>query len=285
MRTQWKRSIFFILFMMASGAPIFRAQAESAPAPAVTVPEDAADILVRYGRAEHTQLSQDKDVNVVVWNVHKFSSQKIFSHVENLAQKSDFVLLQESMMRGSYDQYFSRFLEMLWVGAISFIDSKNNGTGVATAGRIRPSQVRFVQSDAREPILNTPKMLILSHYPIGQTGQELLVANIHCVNFVRTQDYVSQLEQLVQAVSAHQGPLIVGGDFNTYTIWRSTALREAADRLGLNYVLMENNRYGRLNLDHLFVRDMNVVRAQKLFEVEGSDHAPLAATLQFQRSI
>ena len=67
----------------------------------------------------------------------------------------------------------------------------------------------------------TPKMSLLTTYPLRHT--ELLVANVHALNFQPVFTYMlsSQLGQIKEHVSAHEGPVIVCGDFNT---WREDRL-------------------------------------------------------------
>ncbi|OFZ18202.1 MAG: hypothetical protein A2Z20_11790 [Bdellovibrionales bacterium RBG_16_40_8] len=236
-------------------------------------------ILVQYGKSSDLEIRVDRELRITIWNVQKFTNGPAYRDLFKFATNSDLVLLQESMMGENYASYYTGMTGLTWTGAISFFDGPS-GTGVMTASRAKPTYEGFVQSEAREPIFSTPKMIAITKYKIAGSSDELMVANIHGINFVTTWIYESQIAQLKKAVKNHKGPLIVTGDFNTHMPDRYLVIKDMADSLGLKYVLMENQRFDYLILDHIFVRGLETKSARVLYEVNTSDHYPLEFTGQ-----
>ena len=82
--------------------------------------------------------------------------------------------------------------------------------GVLTASKIAPNLTCSFMD--KEPITRVPKSILITRYPIsGQLG-ELLVANIHAINF--TMGYTAfqrQCDRLENVLATHKGPMIVSG--------------------------------------------------------------------------
>ena len=231
-------------------------------------------ILVHYGNASEPEIRADHDLKLTIWNVQKFTHGEAYRDLFHLAVTSDLVLLQESMMGDTYKRYFEGFSGLAWTNAISFFDG-SSGTGVSTASRIAPTFESYVQSEAREPIMSTPKMIVITKYKITGIDDELMVVNIHGINFVPTWIYASQIAQLEKAAINHKGPLIVAGDFNTHLPDRYLVLKQMVDDLGLNYIPMENQRDSLFIFDHAFVRGLKFASARVRYDVVSSDHYPL----------
>lgn len=68
-------------------------------------------------------------------------------------------------------------------------------------------------------------MSLCSYYKINGSKESLLVINTHVVNFATTEAFRTFIGELLQVIREHQGPLILGGDFNT---WESLAMEGAA---------------------------------------------------------
>ena len=85
---------------------------------------------------------------------------------------------------------------------------------------------------------------------------------------------------------AHEGPVIFGGDLNTWSDRRQATLIDLADALGLTPVSFSpdhrTSRFGR-PLDHLYVRGLTW-QSSETVPVETSDHNPLIVTFQREGS-
>jgi endonuclease/exonuclease/phosphatase (EEP) superfamily protein YafD len=106
---------------------------------------------------------------------------------------------------------------------------------------------------------------------------------VHAINFALTLGaYRAQFDALAEALAEHRGPLILAGDFNTWTNERASVVRDVAERLHLTEVPFAVDRrsvfFGH-QLDHIFVRGLMPVAAMAR-DVTSSDHNPVAATLR-----
>jgi endonuclease/exonuclease/phosphatase (EEP) superfamily protein YafD len=157
-------------------------------------------------------------------------------------------------------------------------------TGVLSSARVAPLAACVQRTF--EPLLQLPKAALISHYAMQGADALLAVANLHSINFtLGLAEYQAQLDAIVIELAGHSGPLIVGGDFNTWSDARVQAMRAAMQSLGLEAVLPQADQRTRVlgrQIDHLFVRGFDVVQASAP-QVTTSDHNPVLATLRLQR--
>jgi len=94
--------------------------------------------------------------------------------------------------------------------------------------------------------------------------------------------YRAQLDAAAELIQVHDGPVIFGGDLNTWSGRRQATLIGLADELGLTPVSFSpdhrTSRFGR-PLDHLYVRGLTW-QSSETVQVEISDHNPLIVTFQ-----
>jgi endonuclease/exonuclease/phosphatase (EEP) superfamily protein YafD len=115
-------------------------------------------------------------------------------------------------------------------------------------------------------------------YPLAGVEARLLVVNAHLVNFSGSGgEYRRQVRALEVLLGSHEGPLIVAGDFNTWSDGRLGAVAAMAGRLGLEEVVFTEGSpvvfFGR-HVDHVYYRGLQVRRA-RVAPVASSDHRPL----------
>jgi endonuclease/exonuclease/phosphatase (EEP) superfamily protein YafD len=105
---------------------------------------------------------------------------------------------------------------------------------------------------------------------------------MHLVNFaLGLSDLRKQLDEAVQVIQRHDGPVIVSGDFNTWSELRGRAVGEALSGLGLDPIpfgLDLRKRVFGNALDHVYVRGGEVVMSTS-HGVESSDHNPMSVVL------
>ena len=134
-----------------------------------------------------------------------------------------------------------------------------------------------------EPFIRIPKTVLISRYPIAGTSQDLLVANIHGINFtLGTDAYQQQLNELKNVLAKHSGPIVLAGDFNSWSEQRLEIVKEVISTLSLQSLTYKNqNRitiFGNA-IDHVFYRGLEVV-SQGTFKVTSSDHNPIKVTFK-----
>ncbi len=166
---------------------------------------------------------------VVCWNVHKNADPA--AALLGLAPDADLVLLQESAsVTGGPPGY-----AMMVVAFRRARDGRP--AGVKTVTGVAPTSTTALLSDTREPLVRTPKSALVSTVPLAPGGS-LLVANVHGVNFRNARALAGQLEELDPLLREHTGPIIVAGDFNTWSRARHDALVDFAQQHGLESVFV-----------------------------------------------
>jgi endonuclease/exonuclease/phosphatase (EEP) superfamily protein YafD len=170
---------------------------------------------------------------------------------------------------------------MGWTFAKSFAYTmKRIPTGVLTASASAPEYTKALRSPIREPVINTPKMSLMSTYPLNGTGKSLMVVNIHGINFAGWRALKNQLRELEALMAEHEGPVIFAGDFNTWRVKRLKVLQEMASRLDLRQATFDPDYRTRVfghPLDHIFFRELSLEKAEVFENIASSDHKPILA--------
>lgn len=242
------------------------------------------DVAARAARTVPAPAPDEKTVDpaairVLTWNIHKEDDAGWQPDLTRFAAGSDILLLQEVTLRDPLQEIL-RAADLRWVMASSFI-YQSVDIGVLTAARAAPVAIctqRFV-----EPVIRLPKSAVITWFRLPGTGETLAVANVHAINFsLSLGTYEAQFAALADALADHHGPIILGGDLNTWTGAREDAVRRVAERLGLVEITYGEDRRTLFlgnQLDHLFVRGLAVVAAQAI-PVASSDHNPVTAVLR-----
>jgi endonuclease/exonuclease/phosphatase (EEP) superfamily protein YafD len=130
-------------------------------------------------------------------------------------------------------------------------------------------------------------MTLITRYPLAGTPSgrhELLVANIHAINIRGEGAFRGQLSQLLKSLNEHSGPVLFAGDFNTWSDDRMDQLRRMTERAGLVPVEFGEGRKSFMGnvLDHVFVRELQVVASRVRLDIESSDHSAMQMELRFE---
>ena len=243
----------------------------------------AARVLRDTGEENAADALDRRPFRLLNWNVHKQADPGWETDLAEFAAPSDVVLLQEAVLQ-------PRLLRILdgaglrWVMASSFLAGTEE-FGVLTATRVAP--IASCTQRATEPLIRIPKSSVISWLPIAKTAagarETLAIVNVHAINFeLVLSGYRAQMEALADTLDGHRGPIIFGGDFNTWSDARDAVLHETVTRLGLTEVRLRVDRravfFGR-HLDHIFVRGLELVDLDAI-QVTSSDHNPVAVTLR-----
>ena len=253
----------------------------------VSVPEHA-QLINSYGDStpvshvchSKTQAEQqsksliNNEFSLVSWNIHKLNDARWQDDLTRLGQEMDVLLLQEAALQPDLEHWLEQ-TRLMWDMSPAF-EYRKTPTGVLTAGR--------AQSDVNcslirhEPNIYLPKAALISFYPIDENKQLLLVANIHGINFTTDAvDLAQQLDEVKEIIRHHTGPVVLAGDFNTWSEARMNTLRQVAQDLGLSPVEFDGQQpathMGRI-VDHIYFRGLQAVNSEVL-PVKSSDHHPL----------
>ena len=218
-------------------------------------------------------------IRVVTWNIHKEDDDGWQDDLARFAARNDALLLQEVVLQDALTAIL-REAGLAWVMASSFA-YQSADIGVLTATRVPP--LASCTQRVAEPLLAIPKSAVITWLPVRGAHTTLAVANVHAINFALSLDaYEAQFAALADVLAAHDGPIVVGGDLNTWSQARRDAVRRFADRLGLAEIAFAEDgrtRFLGRQVDHLLVRGLAVV-ASATAEVTSSDHNPAAAVLR-----
>lgn len=216
---------------------------------------------------------------VLTWNIHKEDDDGWQDDLARFAARNDALLLQEVVLQDALTAIL-REAGLAWVMASSFA-YQSADIGVLTASRVPP--VGSCTQRIAEPLLAIPKSAVIIWLPVAGTSATVAVANVHAINFALTTDaYEAQFAALADVLAAHDGPIVVGGDLNTWSDARHAVVQRFAARLGLAEVAFAQDgrtRFLGRQVDHLLVRGLAVVGSATA-EVTSSDHNPAAAVLR-----
>jgi len=218
-------------------------------------------------------------LRVLSWNLHKNADPGWDADLARFAAGSDLLLIQEAALTAALRRVLADAgYDWLLASAFAF-DGRE--TGVLNAARVRPASActqRFF-----EPLLTVPKAAVITRYALHGSDGTLAVANVHSVNFtLGLGEYRAQLEAIATELADHRGPVIVAGDFNTWTAARLAVVNDVTRRMGLVPVLPPvdtRSRFFGQQVDYVFVRGLEVVNVEAP-EVGSSDHNPVLATLR-----
>ncbi len=240
----------------------------------------------------YKELSIKEDrICILSWNIHK--------EVDNSNWKKDLIriarvngnkpiiiLLQEVRLEKNIIQIFRDDLDFGWEFSPNLYQEKYDAySGVLTSSYIRPRLVESALSKGTEPITKTPKVALFTKYNLDLISLELLVVNIHGINFkIGLDEFKEQLGYVAEFVLGHDGPVIMAGDFNTWSENRRDHLDRIAEKMNLEKVEFGSKteyiatKFGN-PLDHIFFsrEKLDVVKdSQNVFEdIKLSDHSPL----------
>ncbi|MCB2182527.1 MAG: endonuclease/exonuclease/phosphatase family protein [Desulfobulbaceae bacterium] len=246
-----------------------------------TVPEHSR-VLTSFGNSSAPTVGYRFEV--LVWNIFKAKKSHWAVDFLKLIRGKDLVLLQEAFLRPAMLDVLEQLSHMRWELATGFTRRLHAiNAGVMTGSRARPSDIFYLRSPSHEPLVRLPKMAIGCHYELQTSSSDLLVLNVHAINFVRFNKFKRQMRQLEKKIGRHNGPILLAGDFNTWLTRRSDFLQDMTDNLHMDYATFSPDRrsryFGRV-LDHVFVKGLKVVSASCRFEVRSSDHQPIELVLE-----
>jgi endonuclease/exonuclease/phosphatase (EEP) superfamily protein YafD len=216
---------------------------------------------------------------VLSWNLHKNDDPGWEADLTRFAAASDLLLIQESALTAGLQRVLQDAGYDGLLGSSFMLN--DHATGVLSAARVRPASACIQRSF--EPLLRLPKSAVITRYEVKGVAQTLAVANVHSINFtLGLRAYRAQLEAIARELAEHRGPMIVAGDFNTWSSARLEVVEDVMQHLGLVSVppgIDGRSRFLGHQVDHIFVRGLEVMHAEAP-KVESSDHNPVLVALR-----
>jgi endonuclease/exonuclease/phosphatase family metal-dependent hydrolase len=220
---------------------------------------------IRYG----------KDIDQALSELREFKSQKPL----------DILLLQEMDEAGT--EKMARELHLNYVyfpAAIEPVTKRNFGNAILSRWPIVDSHKRILPHKSFSHRMHR----IATRATIKIHAAEILAYSIHTEPvFTLPQFKIDQYTAVLHDVSDEDMPVIVGGDFNSFTTasvekmeerYRRAGFERASKNLGHTFV-----RFGiKMPPDHILAKGFVVEEAGKLAEATASDHLPIWATLMLK---
>ena len=232
-------------------------------------------------------LSAFQSFGVLCWNVHKEMGEAAFERAfSHLLHEFDphLLLLQEAVL----EPHAMHLLEAYNLASVKNIDFTKNGYGVLSASRFELLCEVPLKTKSRELYCMTKKSLLITAHPLS--GEEVIhVVNLHAINFVSHRVFLYELGRLEEYVQQIKTPLIVAGDFNTWSEKREKHVERFAATLGLERVEMEDAHHIKTQwkkpLDHILYRGVELVEARAIDTKNVSDHNPIWAEFRYNGAL
>jgi len=223
-------------------------------------------------------------ISVLNWNIYKGKRENWSLDFKRYTYKHDVVTIQEAHLGDDLKSMLDTG-QQYWTLNTAF-HYQDKATGVMTASRVKP--VLSCGQSIAEPFIRFPKTSLISYYPIEGMVEHLLVANIHGINFTfGVGVYKEQIEKLYEVMRHHDGPVVLAGDFNTWSDKRMKIVEGLAQRLSLESLdYTSHNRtivFGNA-LDHVFYRGLEPVEHDTWY-VTSSDHNPTRVSFRVKDHI
>lgn len=195
-------------------------QTDNPDCPGTTVINNAGSVLDKQG------------FTLVSWNIYKENKAGWQQDLLALSNSSDFILLQEAYLTDALSQLLKKSGQQ-W-DMISAFQYRGIHAGVMTIADL--SSLARCAEKSTEPLAYFPKSSLVSYFPVENQPYNLLIVNIHAINFtLGIEEFTQQLKQIKAVLARHKGPIVFGGDFNTWSDQREIALDEliGTEELGL----------------------------------------------------
>lgn len=233
------------------------------------------------GYVAESGLSVDS-ISLMDWNIYKGKEEGWEDDLLRYGNGSDLILLQEALT----DPQLVHFFEVngySWNFNSAF-RYKSVESGVLTASRISSLQSCGIR--VKEPIVRLPKTIVVTSYGIKGSGETLVVANVHGINFtLGTGAYREQFVTLQKVLQTHDGPMLIVGDFNDWAEKRRMIVAGLVETLSLTVFPFtkedERTRFFGDPVDHILYRGLEPVEIN-VFPVTSSDHNPITASFRFK---
>ena len=275
------------------------------------------------GNSDSLFLETENGIKVVLWNLYRFNNMKKRSEdpheslnkelIEKI-EKADFLLFQELKWnvntegRRLIDEYLpvEDFFLMGNPYAIKSYSShfveNQKGLGTGLLSKTAPSTKWEKHShkpertgDFLDGQLLGPrrhKNALAATYPYKDPSgeiKEILVVNLHNLvsRSTHTQNFL--IDWSIDLISSHDGPVIFGGDFNTWSFIGTDifALLSRTKKVGLKQVPFHSpvrfmSGGVKLQLDHLFYKGLTLEEGSvRVFDkTKLSDHMPVSVTFK-----
>lgn len=234
---------------------------------------DLIDQLPAFDVTRHNRSAET--IELLVWNVQKFENPLALEWLQEAP--SQIILTQESI--ASVQQEFAHTLDATQAFSPGYRTFDNETSGVGIISKLSTSLNCAWQHE--EPWLLTPKATLVSALQFA--NKTLIAVNLHAINFsIGTQELEQQLAAISEVIDQYDGPVVIAGDFNTWSQARTEVLERFIQQHDLTAAKFEPDYRVRpfsYPLDHILTKNVDVLNTRS--EQSGlSDHTPLILTIR-----
>ena len=216
---------------------------------------------------------------LLCWNVHKSKRTKSYREIIERWRtewKLELILLQEARIRRRAKAFLLPDFSYCTAPNIRL---RNVEYGLLTASSTPSIGTKAYGSICKEAILGPGKGALLTKYRLGME-KNLIVVNLHAINFRSSKIYREELSKLSKYLREYNGAMIVAGDFNSWSGTRHRILEDFREGLKLNQVPYEKSKIKSFRgypLDCILYRELNLIHHKSYVLPDLSDHNPLLA--------
>ena len=230
-------------------------------------------------RSHSAQTLDPNNISLLNWNIYKGQRSDWHKDLETFIEEKDIITIQEAHLSTKLKSVLSNSNYQWTLNTAFHLNDKP--AGVMTASRIPAIETCGLRH--KEPLIRTHKTTLVSYYPIEGINESLLVANIHSINFTwGISAYKKQINHLFEIISEHDGPIMLAGDFNTWSDSRMTVITDlvtSAQLTSLNYATHNRTKIFGNAIDHIFFRGLEAI-SHHSWDVTSSDHNPTRVTFK-----
>ena len=223
-------------------------------------------------------------ISLLNWNIYKGDGKNWQPDLDAYAAGHDIITLQEARLREELIDTLKRYAQEWTINTAFYIDEQATGVMTVSTSPVLHS----CGYKTTEPLIRIPKSTLVSYYAIEGSEDKLLVANIHGINFtLGMAAYEQQLDELYRAIRHHRGPMIVAGDFNSWSEKRMAAVTRFRNDLRLSALEYRVNNKTHLfgnAIDHVFYRGLEPLN-KKVWQVSSSDHNPISVNFRLLTAV
>jgi endonuclease/exonuclease/phosphatase family metal-dependent hydrolase len=224
-------------------------------------------------------------LRAVSYNVHFGKHvERLASAIEGPLARPDVLLLQEMQDHPREGQSrAARLAERLGYQVVyaPAVDKGGYTHGLAVLSRHRILSHQVLRLPPFR-VLGTFEPRIALHVALELGAQQLHIYDVHLDVVLSVPQRLEQLGPVLDNISSCTGPVLVGGDFNTY-LSQPSALDKGLEQAGLQPLaraVTRTHRFLPARLDGFFARGLLAGPAIAHLGVSASDHAPLEVSVQ-----
>lgn len=250
------------------------------------VPESRAHLVL--GQAPRGALDPSS-IKVLVWNIKKGQEPGLARDMAEYGSDRDLFLISEGYLNPLGRSIFESFANTTWDMGISFLYNRDHNypTGTLIGSRVEPTGAKVRTTKDLEPLVLTPKCTTFARYAVAGSSKPLLAISVHGINAVPRAAFERHLAMIADEVTKHDGPVLLGGDFNTNLRSKVDALFRLTGALRMRTVAFRNDErktVGGNFIDYIFTRGLRTRDAEVLGKLTSSDHKAMLAEFSVEPS-